>query len=107
MGFPRQEYWSGLPFPSPGDLLDTGIKPISPALAGGVFITEPLGKPTCVGTWPNLRIKTLIRKRNMHQQEVLRLLEGSCLHYTQFPFLENLNTLEFTHRCCSEALGTT
>ena len=43
----------------------------------------------------------------MHQQEVLHLLEGSCLHYTQFPFLENLNTVEFTHRCCSEALGTT
>ena len=32
MGFPRQEYWSGLPFPAPGDLLDPGIKPRSPAL---------------------------------------------------------------------------
>ena len=32
MGFPRQEYWSGLPFPSPGDLPDPGIKPRSPAL---------------------------------------------------------------------------
>ena len=32
MGFPRQEYWSGLPFPSPGDLPDPGIKPVSPAL---------------------------------------------------------------------------
>ena len=37
MGFSRQEYWSGLPFPSPGDLPDPGIKPTSPALAGGVF----------------------------------------------------------------------
>ena len=44
MGFPRQEYWSGLPFPSPGDLPDPGIKPTSPALAGG-FFTEALGKP--------------------------------------------------------------
>ena len=34
MGFPRQEYWSGLPFPSPGDLPNTGIKPASPVLAG-------------------------------------------------------------------------
>ena len=34
MGFPRQEDWSGLPFPSPGDLYDAGIKPESPALAG-------------------------------------------------------------------------
>jgi len=31
MGFPRQEYWSGLPFPSPGDLPDSGIKPMAPA----------------------------------------------------------------------------
>ena len=45
MGFPRQEYWSGLPFPSPGDLPDPGIKPMSPALAGGFFTTEPPGKP--------------------------------------------------------------
>ena len=44
MGFPRQEYWSGVPFPSPGDLPNPGIKPPSPASAGGFFITEPLGK---------------------------------------------------------------
>ena len=43
MGFPRQEYWSGLPFPSPGDLPDSGIKPPSPALAGIFFTTEALG----------------------------------------------------------------
>ena len=41
MGFSRQEYWSGLPFPSPGDLPDPGIEPVSPVLAGGFFITEP------------------------------------------------------------------
>ena len=40
MGFPRQEYCSGLPFPSPGDLPDPGIEPASPALAGGFFPTE-------------------------------------------------------------------
>ena len=45
MGFPRQEYWSGLSFPTPGDLPDAGIKPVSPALAGGFFTTEPPGKP--------------------------------------------------------------
>ena len=49
MGFLRQEYWSGLPFPSPGDLPDPGIEPASlagdPALAGSFFTTEPLGKP--------------------------------------------------------------
>ena len=37
MGFLRQEYWSGLPLPSPGDLPDTGIEPASPILAGGFF----------------------------------------------------------------------
>ena len=44
MGFPRQEYWSGLPFPSPGELPDPGIEPESPALAGGFFTAEPPGK---------------------------------------------------------------
>ena len=41
MGFPRQEYWSGLSFPPPGDLPDPGIKPTFSALAGSVFTTEP------------------------------------------------------------------
>ena len=45
MGFPRQEYWSGLPFLSPGGFPDPGIEPLSPALAGGFFTTEPQGKP--------------------------------------------------------------
>ena len=45
MRFPRQEYWSGLPFPSPGDLPDLGIESASPALAGGLFTTEPPEKP--------------------------------------------------------------
>ena len=44
MGFPRQEYWSDLPFPTPGDLPDPGIEPVSPALAGGFFTTEPPGR---------------------------------------------------------------
>ena len=48
MGFPRQEYWSGLPFSSPGDLPDSGIEPTVPALAGGFFTTEPPRKP---GHW--------------------------------------------------------
>ena len=46
MGFSRQEYWSVLPFPSPGDIPDPGIKAMSPALAGGFFTPEPSGKPT-------------------------------------------------------------
>ena len=45
MGFPNQEYWSVLAFPSPGDLPNAGIEPGSPALAGGFFTTEPPGSP--------------------------------------------------------------
>ena len=48
MGFSRQEYWSGLPFPSPGELPDAGIQPRPPAsaaLAGEFFTTAPPGKP--------------------------------------------------------------
>ena len=41
MEFSRQEYWTGLPFPTPGDLPDLGIEPESPALKDGVFTTEP------------------------------------------------------------------
>ena len=46
MGFSRQEYWSGLPFPSPGDLPDPGIKPRSPALQEDALTSEPPGKPS-------------------------------------------------------------
>ena len=49
MGFPSQEYWSGLPFPPPGYLPDPRIEPVSPTLAGGLFTTEPPGKPD--GRW--------------------------------------------------------
>ena len=45
MGFSKQEYWSELPFPSPGDLPDPGIKPGSPALQVDSLPSEPPGKP--------------------------------------------------------------
>ena len=56
MGFPRQEYWSRLPFSFPGDLPDPGIKPTSPALAGRLFTTEPPEKPR--NTDVHFQIKT-------------------------------------------------
>ena len=56
MGFSKQEYWSGLPFPPPGDLPDPGIEPSSlepPALADRFFTTVPAGK-SCMIIWtPN------------------------------------------------------
>ena len=50
MGFPRQEYWSGLPFPSLGDLRKPGIKSVSPALAGKFFTAEPPERPIRMST---------------------------------------------------------
>ena len=44
MGFSRQEYWNGLPFPSPGDLLDPGIEPRSPVIEADALTSEPPGK---------------------------------------------------------------
>ena len=57
MGFPRQEYWNGLPFHPPGDLPGPGIEPASPAalaLAGEFFTAEPPGKPEINLYWLNL-----------------------------------------------------
>ena len=46
MGFPRQEYWSELPFPTPKDLPNPEIEPVSPALAGSFLTTGPPGQPS-------------------------------------------------------------
>ena len=53
-GFSRQEYWSGLPFPSPGDLPDPGIEPRSPTLQADALTSAPPGKPQFVP--PSLKI---------------------------------------------------
>ena len=72
MGFPRQQYWSGLPFPSLEDLPNPGIEPVSPALVGGFFTTEPPRKPQkrnlkeliCLNTYnPNILIDYLSLKK--------------------------------------------
>ena len=52
-GFSRQEYWRGLPFPSPGDLPDPGVEPVSPALAGGFFTPSHQGSPLSMSVCPN------------------------------------------------------
>ena len=60
MGFPRQEYWRGLPFASPGDLPNPRMSPVSPALAGGFFTVEPPGKP----------VKLVQRKYNFEMERL-------------------------------------
>ena len=59
MGFSRQEYWSGLPFPSPGDLPDPGIEPGSPALEADASTSEPPGAKMTSVIWSSL-VKIII-----------------------------------------------
>ena len=69
MGFSRQEYWSGLLFPPPGDLPDPGIEPVSltsPALAGGFFITST--------TWETREYVIFYEKEKLRLQIELKLL---------------------------------
>ena len=61
MGFPRQECWGGLLFPSSGDPPDLGMGPRSPALAGGFFTAKPPGKPMCDDSY---NLKLLLRKQD-------------------------------------------
>ena len=84
MGFPRQGYWSRFPFPSPGDILDPGIEPISlasPALAGRFFTTEPPGE------------KCMVREK----------FPGNCkVENYQSDFLwVNIKTSYWKHRTCN------
>ena len=87
MGFSRQEYWSGLPFPSPGDLPDPGIKPRSPALQVDALTSEP------PGTWSNRQIwswsrewrwaktdRVLLREHTGHSKYPTPTTQESTLH---------------------------
>ena len=101
IGFSRQECWTGLPFPSPGDLPNPGIEPTSPALEGGLFTAEPPGKPsqlseqqfTCkaVGTSamkrPSLRMVLAVRRNKTSRKGVTSLLERKLLPAKILAFL--------------------
>ena len=79
MEFPRQEYWYGLPFPTPGYLLDQGIEPmslvspVSPALAGEFFTTVAPGKPTYIYIHSYIYIYIYIYEHK-HSQLVLQIV---------------------------------
>ena len=76
MEFSRQEYWSGLPFPSPGDLPDPGIKPGSPALQADSLPTELWGKPQ--GHSPGVKGKLAIgmKGKSNHTPQAHRTCGG-------------------------------
>ena len=73
MGFPRQEYWNGLPFSSPGDLCNLEIKPTSPALAGGFFTTEPPGKPNLFPRMIVINLSSVVKGASLVAQLVKNL----------------------------------
>ena len=77
MGFPRQEYWSGLPFPSSRDLPNPGIKLASPALAGRFFTTGPPGKPS--GIFATTRDCFSINNRQNFRTAILFLVTSLIL----------------------------
>ena len=82
MGFSRQEYWSRLSFPPPGNLLDQGIEPLSPALAGELFTTEPPGKPMLLSysaAYFKLVILALLKSFNKILSLSLFLCASTCL----------------------------
>ena len=79
MGFSRQEYWSGLPFPSPGDLPNPGIEPRSPAMQADSLPSEPPGKPKNigVGSLTHLQGVFLTQELNwglLHRKQILSQL---------------------------------
>ena len=88
-GFSRQAYpWSGLPFPSPRDLFNPGIKPTSLALASKFFSTESPGKPTC----------SLDQNKNRAPSKIPKSLVCSGVHtFTSTPFPPDFNNADDKH----------
>ena len=80
MRFSRQAYWSGLPFPSPGDLPDPGIEPRSPALQADSLPTEPPGKP-CEPYCTLLKKSNPLRAAALRPCTICQSLRGSPLEW--------------------------
>ena len=88
MGFSRQEYWSGLPFPSPGDLSNPGIEPRSPALQAHSLPSEPPGKTLTFLILYSLQMKLYAKeeKRGLRFSFFFFLYYCSiCIHHSGFP----------------------
>ena len=80
--FSRQEYWSGSPFPSPGDLPKPGIEPGSLALQAYSLKSNPLTEAHKVTIWPNNHIPRYISQSNIHEKPVHKFSQP---HYSQQP----------------------
>ena len=106
MKFFRQEHWSGLPFPSPGDLPNTGIKPMSsasPELAGGFFTTESPGNPMQSSPLPCSRID--FKRKPWTQEEIISYPFSPSPWQSLIGFLSlNLPSLSISYEC-NHAVG--
>ena len=96
MDFPRQEYWSGLPCPPPGDLPDPGIQPASPALAGRFFTTEPPGKPSKI-LIPILKLNMSLQIMSRESKEKLFCTINNKNTFQSMMFYQRLDYL-FIHQ---------
>ena len=94
MGFSRPEYWSGLPFLPLGDLPHSGIEPLSPALAGRFFTTEPPGKP--LSLIHRCLFSTHTHKKTSHQDSLIAQLVKNlpAMQETLVQFLGQEDLLE-------------
>ena len=86
VGFPWQEYWSGLPFTSPGDLQDSRMEPKSPKLSGRFFTTEPPGKPVNIMCMRALSCPTLRNPTDCSPPGQARILEWVVISYSRQSF---------------------
>ena len=84
MGFSKQEYWSGLPFPFPGDLSDPGIKPGSPALQADALLSEPQGNETEVDIFLEFSCFFYDWTDAVHVNSGSSAVSKSCLNISKF-----------------------
>ena len=104
MGFPRQEYWNGLPFPSPGNLPDPGIKPTFPALQVDSLPLSHQGSPGTNYSAPNLSIK--LASPPSFSLPFKIDLESSHINHCYHPCCpQTTTTFSPTARACPDALA--
>ena len=97
MVFSRQEYWSGLPFPSPGDLPDPGIEHRSPALQADALTSEPPGKPTQVLQFciEKKKRQLIIKIKHLNLTAITPRMLLSGLNFLKTSFKRNLVAQQF------------
>ena len=86
MRFSRKEYWSGLPFPSPGDLPDPGIEPRSPALQADALTSEPPGKPRMLSCFSRVWLSVTLCTCSPPGSSVHEILQERILEWVAIPF---------------------